>query len=334
MVSIAVLSALTACAGTTERTRGPDWVSGAAEGYSVSNYLLGRGSADTLDRAADRARADIAKIFEVRIHGRTRDEQTFKEGGGSSGNFKEMSLEITRSLELRTDGVISGIVIAETWHDSRSDTYHALAVLRRAPAANRLRADLQRLDSATRAVIGQARAAQNPLAAIAAGNRAVQIQVERAGVQRMLRVLDPTGRGEPSPWELESLRQDRDELIARVRIRPEAQSNSAPELDEILAGAVGEAGFTVVAEDPDFVLTGNVSLIPLDGIDGWHWMRGFLDVSLRAGDGPVRGEHRWNIKASARDPRTARKRALDQIAATLDRELLNTLIDFTSQAAP
>lgn len=326
--------AVTACAGTTERGRGPDWVSGAAEAYSVSSYLLGRGSADTLDRAEDRARADIAKIFEVRIRGATREEQTFKEASGPDGRQAKASLEITRSLELRTDSVVSGIEIAETWHDRRNDTYHALAVLRRAPAANRLRADLSRLDDATRGAIGRARAMEDPLAAITEANRAVQLQIERGAVQRMLRVLDPTGKGEPSPWELESLRADRDALIARVRVRPETRGETAPELEEVLAGAVGEAGFTVVTDNPDFVLTGSLSLIPLDRIDEWYWIRGFLDVTLRERSGPVRGEHRWNIKASARDPRTARKRAFDQVASTLDRELLTTLIDLIPQTTP
>ena len=62
-----ILASLLACSGTTTKSSGePDWVSGNSSKYSNQQYLLGRGQADDVATAEDRARADLAKIFVVK----------------------------------------------------------------------------------------------------------------------------------------------------------------------------------------------------------------------------------------------------------------------------
>ena len=44
----------------------PDWLDGRHPEYPRERYLVGVGDAEALDGARDRARAEIARVFEVR----------------------------------------------------------------------------------------------------------------------------------------------------------------------------------------------------------------------------------------------------------------------------
>jgi hypothetical protein len=329
------LALLAACATTPPAFKTPpDWVSGAAAHYPASAYLLGRGAAATPNAAIDRARADLAKGLEVEIKVESSDVQTYalnQEAGKSAAPDEHMTLEITRNIASRTDRIVRGVQIAETWRDPADGTQHALAVLPRASAMQALQGDVRALDDATAAEIQHARAASDPFTAIAAADRALRDQAERGTVQRMLQVVDPSGQGIPERWSYTQLRNDRSDLVARVRIRPEAAGDETQEVATALAGALGEAGFNVVQEGAaDYKLAAVLELQDLGRQEGWYWVTGSLEIVLGDSAGQGRGSHRWVIKASGQDPVLARRRALDQVETTLDRELFSTLLSFSS----
>lgn len=332
----ACLALLTACGSAPPREEGPpDWVSGAAAGYPAGSYLLGRGAAADLNDAMDRARADLAQGLEVEIRMESSDVQTFaleSDVSRREQTDERMKLEVTRRIASRTDQIIRGVQIAETWRDATAATNHALAVLPRASAMLALRADIDTLDRATMVEIERARAAADPLAAIAAADRAVQHQVERAAVQQMLQVVDPSGHGIPSRWSVAQLRADRQGLITRLRIRPHTAGDETQAVAVALGGALGEAGFTVVENGPaDYTLAAVLALTDLGMRDGWYWVTGRLEVVLGDQAGQARGSHRWDIKASGQDARLAHQRALDEVETTLDHELLATVIAFSAK---
>lgn len=331
-----VLAVLTGCAATPPApVTPPDWVSGAAARYPAASFLLGRGAAGNLNDAGDRARADLAKGLEVEIRVETSDVQTFaldRPDARAPGTSEErMRLDVTRSIATRTDQIVRGVQIAETWRDPATATDHALAVLPRAAAMQALQADIRALDDATAAEIAHARGAGDPFAAIAAADRAMRMQMERAAVQRLLQVVDPSGHGIPERWSFAQLRNDRSGLIARLRIRPQAAGDETQAVAVALAGALGEAGFTVVEEGAaDYTLAAVLELEDLGMREGWYWITGNLEIVLGDAAGQVRGSHRWELKSSGQDPQLAYQRALDDVESTLDHELLSTLVSFTA----
>ena len=330
------LAGATACATTPPApATPPDWVSGAAARYPAASYLLGRGAADTLNDAIDRARADLAKGLEVEIRVESSDVQTFaldQPDARTAGVSEErMRLEVTRSVATRTEQIVRGVQIAETWRDPATAADHALAVLPRAAAMQSLQADILALDEATAAEIARARGAADPFAAIAAADRAVRHQLERAAVQRLLQVVDPSGHGLPERWTFTQLRNDRNALITRLRIRPDAAGDETQAVAVALAGALGEAGFTVVNEGPaDYTLVAVLELTDLGLREGWYWFTGTLEIVLGDAAGQVRGSHRWDLKSSGQDPRLAYQRAMTEVESTFDRELLATLVSFAA----
>jgi len=53
----------------------PDWIDGSSSHYPRMKYIIGRGQAEELAVAQDRARANIAKTFQVNVHERSTDIQ-------------------------------------------------------------------------------------------------------------------------------------------------------------------------------------------------------------------------------------------------------------------
>ncbi|HWP94146.1 MAG TPA: LPP20 family lipoprotein [Gammaproteobacteria bacterium] len=311
----AVAAALiAACAQTPRKPARPDWVDGVSTRYPADQYLIGRGQGSERATAMDRARADLAKNFAVLIQERTTDTQTFTSGGATDAG--EATLEVARALETRTETVLRGTEVPEIWQDPATRSFHALAVLSRARAGQALRQEIQSLDDGTRAFLAQAQGTDDLFRKIAAARRALEAQRTRAGLQAMLQAVDLTGRGVPAPWTLGKLEADLAELMARVRVSATAEGRDRDDVARMLAGALAAQGMTVADEAP-YRMSAALDYDFLPPRDGWHWVRGTLTVELRGADGTVQGTRRWELKESATDRETARRRLYEKADALL-----------------
>lgn len=321
IVSLVLLSlALTGCAS---REPTPGWVYGEAKGYPASAYLIGRGQADNAVDARDRARADLAKVFEVRIEERTHDRSSHEVGTAGSVS----SSEVARELSTRIERVVTGVEIADHWHDRASGTYHALAVLPRARAAHALREEIASLDAATEAHLEQARRHPELFGQLRSAAQAIAAQQQRAELQQTLRILDATGQGVPPRWALGRLQADYTELLMRISVRPESSGQHAALIRDALSGALGHAGFTVTAA-AEYTVFARLDVEELAPRDGWHWRNGILELALRDGRGQTIGSQRWLLREAATDPKQAERRVVERAATTLETELAATLMRF------
>lgn len=322
---LAALAMLSGCATQNPKTAQPDWTTGDSAVYKSAQYLLGRGEAGSADDAKDRARADLAKVFQVEVNVSSEDIQKFKTADGAPGQYEN---EASRHIATRTDQIINGIQIAEMWQDPATKTFHALAILPRLQTAASLRQQIAQLDDATRDYVAQARNSGDLFQQIGAASRALDTQRERAPLQKSLQVVDITGRGIEAQWNSAKLQADLDGLLKRVRIAPQVAADSAPGFGDIVSGALSQAGFMIeTGKNPDFVLQSRLDLTDLGMQNGWYWQRGSVEVTLtEAGNGRVRGTRHWDIKASATDRTSSIKRALSQTDAILKQELGAALI--------
>lgn len=329
---------LAACAATPPQLlTPPDWVGGAAVRYPAASFLLGRGAANDLNEAIDGARADLAAGLAVEVPAMTAAVQTFAldqpEARNPGAADERLRLDVARSVAARTDQLVRGAQIAETWRDPATDQDHVLAVLPRAVVVQRLQADIQALDAATAAELVTARGGGDPFAAIAATERAMRAQMERAAVQHQLQRVDAAaGAGTPERWSVVLLRNERADLIARLRIRPQAAGDETAAVAAALAAALGEAGFSVVEEGPaDYTLAAVLDLGEPGLRDGAYRIAGSLEAVLGDTAGQVRGTRRWEIVAAAAEPQRAYQEAMDEVEAILERDLLPTLVGFAAR---
>lgn len=321
------LALLSGCA--TQPPAAPDWISGDSARYKSEQYLIGRGQAATQEEARDRARADLAKIFEVTVAADSEDIQ--KSTTGPAGLVQYES-QASRRIATHASQIIRGIQIAELWQDPATESYHALAVLPRLQTVASLRQQIGQLDDATGSHIARSRKASDLFLKIAAASQAVDSQQERESLQKSLQVVDPAGRGTESQWNSAKLKGDLDDLLKRVRIASQVAADSTTGFAEVVSGALAKAGFMIeTGQNPDFVLQARMDMTDLGFQDGWYWQRGVLEVTLsETGTDRVRGTRRWTVKSNAPDRESAFKRALNQADSLLKQELRAAIIDMAS----
>lgn len=322
----AVSMLLSGCA--SKPLASPDWVTGESAQYKRAQYLVGRGQSASREEAKDRARADIAKIFQVAVIAESDDIQKYR----SDAAGEQYESQITRRTATQTSQIVRGIQLAELWQDPADRNFHALAILPRQQAAASLRQQIGQLDEDTGNHIERSQQSEDLFQKIAAANLAVASQQERESLQKMLQVVDITGRGIAPRWSSESLKDGLDGLLKRVRIASRVAGDATPGLADVVAGALAGAGFMIeTGEKPDFVLRSQMKLDDLGLKDGWYWQRGVLEVTLtETATGRVRGTKRWSIKGNAPDRESAAKRTLSQADTVLKQELRGAIIDMAT----
>lgn len=328
VVSLSMVLLAAGCASVRDGT--PDWVSGKSAEYPDTRYLVGHGQADNPEDARNRARADLAKIFETAVSVETSDVTSFTTAPEAGKGQTES--QVTRNIVTRTEQIVRGIQIAELWRHPQTRTQHALAVLPRLQAAMGLRQEIEKLDAATRSYVQQARNAPDLLQQVAAAGHALETQIERDASQQTLRVIDVTGHGVEPEFNSGKLAVDLDALLKRVRMKPQIAPGTQPALEGLLSGALSAAGFVPDAgANAPYLLVGSMQLDDLGQVEGWYWVRGTLEVQLaETASGKVRGTQRWEIKTSSRDQATAQRRALDQADSILKKELKPAILKFAT----
>ncbi len=305
----------------------PSWVSGDPGKYPSDQYLIGRGVGATEEEAQNRARGDLATIFEVRIEVVNANTITATQ----SGNKEQIDRLASQQVTASTDKVINGITIAEIWRDPVTQDVHALAVLPRAQASASLREELGKIDEEVEQQLQDSKAASDPLLKVGALNQALQASIKREGFQASLKVVDPSGRGIKAPVSQADVSLQLGKTLKSIRIAPEViDDDGQREFAKILKGGLAAAGFLATkSENSDLVLEGKLSMNDLGRREGWYWYRASVEVSLVERDTHrVRGSQTWPVKASAQDAKTARSRALMQIDKLFKEELRTAIIGF------
>jgi hypothetical protein len=181
---IAVLAAV-ACASLGGR---PDWLDGTSREHPRERYLVGVGEGDDLDSAGTRARAEIARIFEVRIDDAVTDRM---EGGGPADapDSEQVTIE-TRTV---ASGVFEGIEIAATWTDPATRRSYALAVLDKQRAGLRLAREIAARDEEIASELRNAASAVDGLDECRALSRAARASRARDALAARARVVRTQG---------------------------------------------------------------------------------------------------------------------------------------------
>ncbi len=315
---------LSACA---QPAANPDWIAGEPGSYSAGRYLIGRGQGEMIGIARDRARADLAKIFAVQIREQSSDQLIWQQGGEG---LQGLQASITRDVQAWTSQVIEGVRIAETWRAETGGDYHALAVLDRLQAGNRLRQRINRLDEETAENIALAGGKETLPEQIAAARAALLAQLKRQHEQQLLTIVDITGSGISAKYQPAELKADFDRLLDRWQIAPQVVQDDLGGLQELLAGALGNAGVLhrATAAAADFLLIGELNSEEFKA-GGWYWQRGVLQLSLQQrNSGRIFGSHQWSFKVSSRRQEALAIRARSRLSELLERELLEVLTGF------
>lgn len=315
LAMIAALSVLllAACSSQPEQ---PQWLDQPAESYPASRYLTATGEGGSRETADNRALANLGKVFEVAIADQSMD---FSEAGVGRDGTIETTQKASRFVTTQARQVLEGAKVVEHWQ-GEDGTYHSLAVLEKAPAARRFTTDIQQADQKTNDLVAYAsNQAPNPVAALTALEQARQVQQQRENVNRSLAVV--SGNGIPSRYssgEIETLIR---KGLASLQFGAQA---STPEMLGAVQGAIATLGIQYVKDSP-WQVWGALDKVPVQEKQGWYWLRGSVQLSLRQGDEAIANK-RWPFKVSATDPGMAEQRLKDELTADLAGQLYEMLV--------
>ena len=332
VLSLSAMLLLAACSSAKPGDARPDWVNGNSSQYPAAAYLTGQGQADNMAVAKDRARAELAKIFSVGVSEQSSDTASFSQSNASGAPTAQNSLDVSRNINTRTEQVMSGVEISQTWQDPKAQQYYALATLSRNKAAAALRQQIGDLDAGTVASMNQAQNSNDLFDKISAAGQAVESQQTRAGLQKALQVVDPSGMGIPSSWSLAKLQADRSALLKQLQISAATDGRDGEAVKKLLAGSLADSGFTV-ADGAPYTMTASLNYSDLPPQGGWFWISGTLQVTLNGNDSRAHGVRRWDLKVSGSDRQLAQQRLMDQVAQYLQSDIQGTVLAFAAGKA-
>lgn len=309
------LIGLVACSSTAKR---PDWVDNPSSDHPQKQYLSAVGDAENREIAAERARANLAKIFEVAVQDSSMDF-SLAAVETSNGESQVSNTQLAgRYVAAFADQVLQGVKVVEYWEDE-DGINHSLAVLEKAPAARRFREQVRNLDrAAEQAVTFAEKEAGNPVAALTALEEARKSQLERDALNRNLVIV--AGKGLNAANSAETLAQKIKSALALLQFEVAADE---PQMKQALQGAVAALGIQSNVSSA-YVLSGKLDMEPIERKTRWYWMGGSLELSLEK-SGEVLAKQRWPLKVSATEEGMVMQRAKDQLANGMPRKLYELL---------
>jgi len=308
----------------------PDWVEGSARLYPDEFYMTATGSASDAELAKNRALANLSKIFESHIRATTFSKSSTRVVSENGNKQISGNQSASQQIQLRTEKIINGVRIAETWKDDQVQIWHSLAVLDRTQASNNIQQEIQRLDFATQVALDQSQVYSDQLLSVSALHKSVLHQSERAALQKMLKVIDIQGQGYPSKWLLAELKGQLDLKLLSLRISAAVDGDPVGKLDEALKSAMGNAGFPSVDTQSSYTLVASLDVQDLGLLQGWYWLRARLSLKVISADGKIRGRKQWPLKVSALNRIDTEGRLMTQVDKTLDAELKNAVLEIAT----
>ena len=153
-------------------------------------------------------------------------------------------------------------------------------------------------------------------------------QLERAGIQKKLRIVDPAGVGDPPELELAKLKADYEQVLGRIHIT--AQS-SEKYVEDLVAAGLSQSGFSADAEGSSgYVLKATLEKVPVFQRGNFYFLQAAMNLQLQENNpaATVRGSDRWEVKVSATEKSLLEKRLNDELNQFNKRRYRDMILKF------
>lgn len=308
----------------------PGWINGGSAKYSNSQYMTANASASGAQLAKDRALANLAKNFELRIRQIEDTEQTVHIENQDGNQSFDKTTNHKERIKIETDKIIEGARIAEQWK-SPDLTYYALAVLDRHQAGNNIRAEIKRFDKEADFELNSIEAKSNPLQKVAVYQRVLASQSKRDALQKTLKIIDLSGQGVAAKWNRAELREKLEASLSALTMKSNVLRDDIGGVAKLLKGAMAKSGFAESSgSSKGYTLSVGLETLPAFFKQDWHWLRGTLTLQLISADGSVQGNKTWPLKTSASSQQQLKSRMLEKVEKKLNQMLKETVLGFAT----
>jgi|GEM_PF-4341560 len=302
----------------------PAWVNGNPEEYPRVKYIHAVGVAATHEEAAQTARAEIAKQFNVKIETllTTLAQYTGMEGtAGSSWILNNSVSELTRTY---VDEAVQGIEVVQTWNDTQKGRIYALAVLERGPARNRIEQRVIDLDSEISKLVERSESADSNLARLRPLVTALALMKEREIKNNQLSVINPTGQGLDGNISSAVLNEKLNAALERINISVAIKGDSAQTVKDAVIASLNNGRLSVGGEAAaDIIIEGNLKGIETNegNRTGFVFAKFTAKITLKDGtNGKVFGSVEHTYRDGGMTWNDARDKTLSHLAEMIVRD--------------
>ncbi len=282
-----------------------DQVREDAEGLDRQTYLIGTGTADNEENAKQRARSNLAKIFEVEIKEDTSDYSQVRSDSNKGKKGIKRSWQVDRSISTYTNRVLEGVQIASLKQDEKSRQYRAIAVLPRKQAYSYLSTQIQTLDSNVRQLMSDAVDEQDKIKKLRLLYQALEKQKQRDQLQKALVIVDTKGIGLPTDVSFWQIQDQLDKTLASISFSLDIKPNQKIDLYALLDSAIANVG-AKTGKQGDYQLTSTIEVYDLGKIQGWNWYKALLTLKITGSGHRTLVAKRVTVKVAALDAPSAK----------------------------
>jgi hypothetical protein len=249
--SALILVALGSCGWLTGPPR-PVWVEGGGGGqFPPGQFLLGVGQGSSSTQASEQAYAAVSKIFKAEITAQAKDWESYLAVETRGRPSVEHRLTIDHVTQVTTDKVLENVQILDSWFDRKPRQYYALAGMNRSQAERAMVERLAELDHTIQTEVTEAHQTTDKLAHVRNLKRAAKNLVLREAYNTDLRVIRPSGQGNPAAYRVGDLTKELEEYLAtNLGVAVELSGDHSEPVRRALIDGLAREGFSVVDQSP------------------------------------------------------------------------------------
>ena len=304
----------------------PEWVkTGRSNKHSPIMYFIGIGKSTDLSKAQDMARAEIAKIIKTEVLQVSRDisqEIRSKSGYDILGEFERVTVS-------KTNEVLEGVKIEETWKDESDNSYWVLAVLRRDEVEASLKDKIFEIDEKVSKWLEALQTASGVIEKMQIYKQIISLYRDRELYNAQLRVISPDGMAIGSDVDYISLYNEFYKLKTNLKISIIQEGDFQDETREKIKEVLTQAGLSLYeGEDSDLVIKSKITLTPFERGDKYKHILWELSLNVYEGEKVVLSEERRGEEGFLTED-GAKQKSLHSIQSVISDSLLGLLKKIT-----
>jgi hypothetical protein len=239
--SLEAFAAAVVLAAPAAALSAPAWVDGKDPRFRREEFVIGVGKGPSQDAADIDARAEVSRVFESNIKAIAKDFQAAASTVNGSGKGVSIEVQAVQQFQqVTTKKTLSAVEIRERAKDA--SRFFALALLSRDQCMNSLKEQIEDLDQKISGHLSQADGGDK-LGAFKAYGAAMNLMDDREGLNAMLRVCDPKGKGIPSQVSIADLAAKFDEASGNLKLGIDLQGSGAARVRDCLMEMLGSKGY-------------------------------------------------------------------------------------------
>jgi len=325
-------AAFAACAHAPRSGGGrPAWIDGESAQWPRSQFVVGVGSADDENTAAERARGEVARVFSATVSVESTSDESETNTGVNGKVVHSFSQKVAENVRSVTKKALEGVDVVARWKDPATFRCYALAVLPKDSALLEVTSKLRDIDQEAENYNSQLATATDRFDKAKAAAKLVALLKSRADLESESRVLG--GGNDSAGIDLGAARAAAAKALASLDVIVSVTGDGAGEVATGVISGLNAVGLSAksgtLGDKGDLTASSVVTVMPVEAGPRWQRTRASASISLADGrDGKIFTQFEVSAREDALDGGESRHRALESLAKKTSEKVTSSIDDF------